>query len=146
MVDVADKPETDRMARARGEVRVTTRVLEAIREGKVPKGDVLATARLAGIGGAKLTSTLLPLCHPVRISWVEVTAETSPPDRILIEATVRGKDRTGFEMEAFTAVATAALSVVDMVKALDPSSSLLSVRLVEKRGGKSGHWVRDAGS
>ncbi len=141
MIDVGKKAETERMARACGSVRMSPEVAKRIQEGKIVKGDVLATARLAAITAAKMTPSILPLCHPVRLTAVEASLHLVLPDRVEIEVAVRGFDRTGFEMEALTGVAGAALTVYDMVKSLDPSVSVESMRLQEKSGGKSGHWT-----
>ena len=141
MVEVGAKPETERVAVASGEVRMAPATARLIATGKVPKGDVLAVARLAGIQAVKQTHTLIPLCHPLRISGVEVEL-TPARDRVRIRATVRAVDRTGVEMEALTAVSVAALALYDMAKAVDKAMVIGPVQLEEKRGGKSGTWKR----
>jgi cyclic pyranopterin monophosphate synthase len=141
MVEVGAKPETERLATASGEVRMAPATARLIRAGKVAKGDVLAVARLAGIQAVKQTHTLIPLCHPLRISGVEVDL-TVARDRVRIRATVRAVDRTGVEMEALTAVSVAALALYDMAKAVDKAMVIGPVQLEEKRGGKSGTWTR----
>lgn len=141
MVEVGAKPETERVAVASGEVRMLPATVRLIRAGKVGKGDVLAVARLAGIQAVKHTHVLIPLCHPLRISGVDVDV-TLAKDRAKIRATVRAVDRTGVEMEAMTAVAVAALALYDMAKAVDRAMVIGPVQLDEKRGGRSGHWRR----
>ena len=141
MVDVSAKSVTDRVAVASGRVLVSARVVELLRGEGVPKGDALAVARVAGILGAKQTPTLVPLCHPLSISGVTVDL-TVADDAVEIEATVRTTDRTGVEMEALTAVSVAALTVVDMVKAVDKAAVISDVRVESKSGGKSGDWSR----
>lgn len=141
MVEVAEKPETLRQAEARGEVKVSAEVMRLITENRLPKGDVLTAARLAGIQAAKKTSELIPLCHPLRITSVEV--EVNPrPGRNLVEvkSSVRAVDRTGVEMEALTAVAVACLTVYDMCKAFDKRMIIGEIHLVSKSGGKSGNF------
>jgi cyclic pyranopterin phosphate synthase len=141
MVDVSNKEVSARTAVAAGVVRTTTEVLEALRRDGLPKGDALATARIAGIMGAKRTPDLIPLCHPISIAGVKVDF-TLGASEVEITATVRTTDRTGVEMEALTAVAVAGLALHDMIKAVDPAAVLDSVRLVRKEGGKSGTWTR----
>src|SRR3954466_14156592 len=137
MVDVSDKEMTARAATATGRVLVSPRVVELLRGDGVPKGDALAVARLAGIMGAKQTPSLIPLCHPLAISGV--TVELAVGDASVdITATVRTTDRTGVEMEALTAVSVAALTVVDMVKAVDKGAVITDVRVEEKTGGRAG--------
>jgi cyclic pyranopterin monophosphate synthase len=139
MVDVGDKAETDRTARAKGSVLMQPATLALIQEGGIPKGDVLAVARLAGIMGAKRTSDLIPLCHPLNLSNVEVELIPDPRrSAIDITATARLLGRTGVEMEALTAVSIAALTIYDMCKAVDRSMRLTDIRLTYKAGGKSG--------
>ena len=138
MVDVSAKPETERVAVARGRVVMDPATLARIQEGAVGKGDVLGVARLAGIMAAKRTGELIPLCHPLMLSKVAVDLVPSPPDAVEIEATVTLVGRTGVEMEALTAVTVAALTVYDMCKALDRGMRIDAVRLVHKSGGKSG--------
>ena len=141
MVDVAGREVTTRTATARG--RVTTGATALIRSGGVPKGDVLAVARIAGIMATKRTPDLIPLCHPIAVHGVDVQVEpASDADEVRITATVRTADRTGVEMEALTAVAVAGLAVIDMVKAIDPHAALRDVEVVAKDGGRSGAWSR----
>ncbi|BDH55828.1 cyclic pyranopterin monophosphate synthase MoaC [Tsukamurella sp. PLM1] len=142
MVDVSDKAVTARTAVAAGTFRTTEAVIAAIADGAVPKGDVLATARIAGIMAVKRTSDLIPLCHPLPISGVQVDLEPSGAE-IAITATVRCTGRTGVEMEALTAVSVAGLTLHDMVKALDPAAVMTDVRVLAKEGGKTGRWSRD---
>jgi cyclic pyranopterin phosphate synthase len=141
MVDVGQKQETARRAVARAEVVCGSAVAEAVRRGDAPKGDVLGTARLAGIMAAKRTSELIPLCHPLPLDAVEVEAEVAH-DRIVLTATARTTARTGVEMEAMTAASVAALTVYDMVKGLEKGVEIASIVLLEKTGGKSGDWRR----
>ena len=141
MVDVSAKDVTRRVATASGRVLVSPEVVELLRGAGVPKGDTLAVARLAGIMGAKQTPTLIPLCHPLSISGVTVDL-TVADDAVEIAATVRTTDRTGVEMEALTAVSVAALTVVDMVKAVDKGAVITDVRVESKSGGTSGDWAR----
>ncbi|MGW5456266.1 bifunctional molybdenum cofactor biosynthesis protein MoaC/MoaB [Nocardia sp. NPDC003979] len=141
MVDVSAKPDTTRIAVAAGELQTTAEVVRLVRADGMPKADVLSTARLAGIAGAKKTSELIPLCHQLALSSVKVEfgfTETT----ITIEASAKTTGPTGVEMEALTAVAVAGLTLHDMVKAVDPAAVLNGVRLVTKEGGKHGHWVR----
>jgi len=140
MVDVGEKPVTERTATARGSVAMAPETLEMIVEGRAKKGDVLAVARLAGIMAAKRTSDLIPLCHPLMLSKVTVDLVPAPPDRVEIEATVKLAGRTGVEMEALTAVSVAALTVYDMVKAVDRSMRIGDIRLTHKAGGNSGTY------
>ena len=141
MVDVTQKQPTVRAATARGYVRCSPDVVAALRDGTVPKGDVLAVARIAGIKAAKRTPELLPLAHVIGVHGAGV--ELAIDDHgVSVEATVRTADRTGVEMEALTAVSVAALAVVDMVKGLDKGTSIENIRIVAKTGGKSGDWVR----
>lgn len=141
MVDVSDKDVTAREATASGRVLVAPRVVELLRGEGVPKGDALAVARLAGIMGAKQTPALIPLCHPLALSGVTVDLAVAD-DAVEIRATVRTTDRTGVEMEALTAVSVAALTVVDMVKAVDKAAVITDVRVEAKSGGRSGDWAR----
>jgi len=140
MVDVAGKPETERFAVARGRVVMEPATLALIAEGRAGKGDVLGVARLAGIMAAKRTSDLIPLCHPLMLTKVAVDLTIAEPDAVEIEASVRVTGRTGVEMEALTAVTVAALTVYDMVKAVDRGMRIEDVRLVLKEGGKSGRF------
>ena len=141
MVDVSDKDVTARTATATGRVLVSAEVVALLRGEGVPKGDALAVARLAGIMGAKQTSSLIPLCHPLSLSAVSVDLAVAD-DAVEISATVRTTDRTGVEMEALTAVSVAALTVIDMVKAVDKAAVITDVRVEAKSGGKSGDWTR----
>jgi cyclic pyranopterin phosphate synthase len=145
MVDITAKPVTSREARARGAVRMSAEALEAIMLGNLPKGEVVATARIAGIQAAKRTSELIPMCHPLLLTLIDVDCV---PDRrlpgIRIEARVRCDGKTGAEMEALTAVAVTALTVVDMAKSADHWMTIEGVELVQKRGGKSGDVRRPA--
>lgn len=143
MVDVSGKDVTVRTATASGRVLVSSSVVAALRDRSVPKGDVLAVARIAGIQGAKKTPDLVPLCHPLALHGVSVDVSVAD-DAVEISATVRTADRTGVEMEALTAVSVAALTVVDMVKALDRSAVITDVRVEEKTGGRSGTWRRSS--
>jgi cyclic pyranopterin phosphate synthase len=141
MVDVGGKPSTQRRAVAEGYVHLSAEALQAITAGTVHKGNVLLIAQLAGIQGAKRTADLIPLCHPLPIDSVSVTLEPLPEDGMIrVEAAAQTCWRTGVEMEAITAVMTAALTVYDMVKSIDRSMSIGGVRLLEKHGGSSGSW------
>jgi cyclic pyranopterin phosphate synthase len=143
MVDVSAKAVTAREAIARGEVTMRPATLAAIAAGTVPKGDVLATARLAGVMGAKRTADLVPLCHPLPLSHVDVElVPDAAAGCVRIEGRARVEARTGVEMEALTAVTVAALTLYDMCKAIDRDMTIGAVRLVEKRGGRSGTWRR----
>ena len=141
MVDVSEKAHTDRIAVAEGYVRMTPETLDMITEGRAKKGDVLSVARLAGIMGAKKTSELIPLCHPLPITKValELSADPERPG-VRVEATVKTSGQTGVEMEALTAVATACLTIYDMVKAVEKGMVIEDIRLVLKDGGKSGRY------
>lgn len=141
MVDVSAKDVTRREATASGRVLVSPEVIALLRGEGVPKGDALAVARIAGIMGAKQTPALIPLCHPLAISGVTVDLSVAD-DAVQITATVRTTDRTGVEMEALTAVSVAALTVVDMVKAVDKGAVITDVRVEAKSGGRSGDWAR----
>jgi cyclic pyranopterin monophosphate synthase len=141
MVDVSGKDVSVRTASASGRVLVSARVVGLLRGEGVPKGDALAVARIAGIQAAKRTPDLVPLCHPIAIHAVEVDLAVAD-DGVDITATVRTADRTGVEMEALTCVAVAALSLIDMVKAVDPAAVVTDVRVDRKTGGSSGEWVR----
>ena len=141
MVDVSAKDVTVRTARASGRVLVSPEVIELLRGEGVPKGDVLAIARIAGIQGTKRTPDLVPLCHPIAVHGVDVDVSVGD-DAVEIAATVRTADRTGVEMEALTAVSVAALTVVDMVKAVDKAATITDIRVDEKTGGRSGTWRR----
>ncbi|MFG2829971.1 cyclic pyranopterin monophosphate synthase MoaC [Streptomyces sp. NPDC048434] len=141
MVDVSAKDVTARTATARGRVLVSSQVIELLRGEGMPKGDALATARIAGIMGAKRTPELIPLCHPLSVSGVTVDLSLTD-DAVEIAATVKTTDRTGVEMEALTAVSIAALTVIDMIKAVDKTAVISDIRVEEKTGGKSGDWSR----
>ncbi len=141
MVDVSGKEPSVREAVASGVFRTTEEVVRLLRAERLPKGDALATARIAGIMGAKRTPDLVPLCHPITLSGVTVDLHTSGSE-VRITATVRTTDRTGVEMEALTAVAVAGLALHDMVKAVDPAAVLDAVRVERKEGGKTGLWTR----
>ena len=141
MVDVSAKPVTDRVAVAQGVVRMTAETLRLITEGRAKKGDVLAVARLAGIMAAKRTADLIPLCHPLPVTKVAVDLTPDPAlPGVRIEATVKTSGQTGIEMEALTAVSVAALTVYDMVKAVEKSMVIDGIRLILKDGGKSGRY------
>lgn len=145
MVDVGAKPETERLAAASGFVAMEAATAERIAAGTVEKGDVLGIARTAGLMALKRTAELIPLCHPVRVSAADLTLEVATAGKrpgVAIRAEVRGVDRTGFEMEAMTAVTVAGLTIYDMCKSADRSMTIEAVRLDEKRGGKSGTWKR----
>jgi len=142
MVDVTAKQPTVREATAAGLVRCSPQVVAVLRSGDVPKGDVLAVARIAGISAVKRTAELLPLAHVIGIHGVVVDLKITP-EGVQVSATVRTADRTGVEMEALTGVAVAALAVIDMVKGIDKSTSISDVRLVAKSGGRSGDWQRE---
>jgi cyclic pyranopterin phosphate synthase len=141
MVDVGDKAKTDREAIASGEIRVSRAALRAVRTGAVKKGDPLQTARLAGIMAAKRTSEIIPLCHPLALTHVDVDVIPKAWG-YLIEARVRCSGQTGVEMEALTGVAVAALTIYDMLKAIDRGMTIGRVRVIEKRGGQSGVYRR----
>jgi len=143
MVDVSSKPETARMAQAEARVVFSTGVLERVFSGDLPKGAVIETARLAGVAGAKRTSDLIPLCHPLRISSVTLEFEPIAENALRIVSEVRAVDRTGVEMEALSAASVAALTIYDMVKAVDRRMVIEGVRLLRKVGGKSGDWSCD---
>lgn len=142
MVDVGGKPATHRVAIASGRITMSAAALEAIRSGDAPKGDVLGTARIAGIMAAKRTGELIPLCHPLALDAVNVDFAFEE-DGIRATATASLTGKTGVEMEAMVAVSTALLTVYDMAKAIDKGMVIGEVRLIEKRGGKSGHWKAD---
>lgn len=141
MVDVTGKDVTVRTATATGRVLVSAEVVALLRGSGVPKGDALAVARIAGIQAAKRTPDLVPLCHPIAIHGVTVDL-TVHDDAVAVSAIVRTADRTGVEMEALTCVAVAGLALVDMVKAVDPAAVISDIRVEEKSGGATGHWVR----
>ena len=141
MVDVSEKQASARRAIAAGVVRTTAEVIGLLRRDGLPKGDALATARLAGIMGAKRTPDLIPLCHPIAISGTKVELELGDAE-VRITAAVKTTDRTGVEMEALTAVTVAGLALHDMIKAVDPAAVLDAVRVERKEGGKTGLWER----
>jgi cyclic pyranopterin phosphate synthase len=144
MVDVGQKPDTERVAVAKGEVLMLPETLRLIAEGDTPKGDVLTTAQIAGIMAAKRTPDLIPLCHPLQLTKVDVEFEIDEVDsRIEITATVRCRGKTGVEMEALTAVSVAALAIYDMAKAVEKTMHINNIRLVRKSGGKSGDFVNE---
>ncbi len=143
MIDIQGKPGTDREAVARGSVHMSRSAIEALGSGRLPKGDALAAARVAGILAAKRTWDLIPLCHPISISQVAIEFEVSlDRGEVGIEATARAHAPTGVEMEALTAVAVAGLTIHDMCKAIDPGAEIAHIRVVRKSGGKSGTWER----
>lgn len=140
MVDVSDKADTTREATAEGFVLMLPTTLALIEEGGLPKGDVIAVARVAGIMAAKRTSDLIPMCHPLPVTGVTVDLERAGIDRLRIQVRVKTTGKTGVEMEALTSVTVAALTVYDMCKAVDRGIRIEGIRLLEKRGGKSGEW------
>jgi cyclic pyranopterin phosphate synthase len=144
MVDVGEKNASVREARARATLRMKPETRRVLLSGNGPKGDALATARIAGIQAAKRTSELIPLCHPIAITGCQVVFESAGDDeRVVIEGSVRCADRTGVEMEALTAVTVAALTLYDMLKAIDRGMAIEEVVLLEKHGGRSGHYRRE---
>jgi cyclic pyranopterin phosphate synthase len=143
MVDVAAKDTTDRRAVAQSFVRLIPEVIELLRGDGVPKGDALAVARIAAIGGTKRTADLIPLCHPIAIHGVDVDLQVED-DGVRITVSVRTADRTGVEMEALTGASVGALAMIDMVKGVDRSAMIEQVVLLEKSGGRSGHYLRTA--
>jgi cyclic pyranopterin phosphate synthase len=146
MVDVSDKPETLREAVARGSIRMGRETLKAIQDQKIPKGDVLTVAKIAGIAAAKQVPSLVPLCHPLLLSDVDLSFQLNARSRkIEIEASVKTVGRTGAEMEALAAVAVAALAIYDMCKAADKEMVIGEIRLLSKKGGRSGTYIRSPG-
>ncbi|HAY85706.1 MAG TPA: cyclic pyranopterin monophosphate synthase MoaC [Chloroflexi bacterium] len=144
MVDVGDKPETERMALARGEVVMRLDTLNLIRQGAIKKGDVLTVAQVAGIAGAKRTADLIPFCHPLPLTHLAIDFELDDQlPGVRITASARTKGQTGVEMEALTAVSVAALTIYDMAKAAEKTMKIQNIRLVEKRGGQSGDVLND---
>jgi cyclic pyranopterin phosphate synthase len=144
MVDVGDKPISHRIARAKGQVRLLASTLDMVKQGLMKKGDVLTVAKIAGIQGAKKTSELIPLCHPLIINQIDVTIEIDEElPGLQIESSVITDGKTGVEMEALTAVSVAALTIYDMVKAVEKTARIEDIRLVEKRGGKSGDVINE---
>ena len=143
MVDVGAKETTERMARARARLAVSPKTAEAIAEGSGPKGEVAGVARIAGIQAAKRTAELIPLAHPLPLTFIDVIITTDrEAGRVEVTAEARTRDRTGVEMEAMTACSVAALTIYDMVKGIERGVSIEEIVLVEKLGGKSGHWLR----
>jgi cyclic pyranopterin phosphate synthase len=143
MVDVSEKEDTRRVAVARGTIRMKRETLERIATGSIAKGDVLAVAQVAGIMAAKETSRLIPMCHPLFLTSVDIDFVLDPDyAQVRIEATVGTTGKTGVEMEALTAVSVAALTIYDMCKAMDKGMEIVDIRLMEKKGGKSGHYLR----
>jgi cyclic pyranopterin phosphate synthase len=144
MVDVGSKPATERRAVARAVVKVSAATAQAVSHGDAPKGDVLGVARIAGIQAAKRTSELIPLCHPLALSFVGVEAEVDvEAGEVVLSAEARTTGPTGAEMEALTAASVAALTVYDMIKGIERGARIASVGLIEKSGGRSGHWRQD---
>ena len=143
MVDVSDRPTTVRVATASGRVLLAPETVAMIRQAEVPKGDVLAVARIAGIAAAKRTPDLIPLCHPIAVHAVSVEVVVTD-EGVAISAKVRTADRTGVEMEALTSVTVAALTVIDMVKSADPGATITDIHVDAKSGGRSGDWTRPA--
>jgi len=145
MVDLSGKPETERHARAGCRVRLGRASAEALKSGRAAKGDAIAAARLAGISAAKRAADLIPLCHPLRVGAVGVDLGFEDETTVAVTADVSGIDRSGFEMEALVAASVAALTLYDMLKAVDKGISITDLRLLEKSGGKSGRWTRGEG-
>jgi cyclic pyranopterin phosphate synthase len=145
MVDLSRKPETERRAKAACRVRLSAPAADALRTGRAAKGDVAAAARLAGVAAAKRTADLIPLCHPLRLGAAAVDLAFEDETTLAVTAEVSGVDRSGFEMEALVAASVAALTVYDMLKAVDKAISITDLRLLEKSGGKSGRWIRGGG-
>lgn len=143
MVDVSEKAVTSRTATASGMVRLSAECVAALRDGTIPKGDALAVARIAGIQGAKKTPDLIPLCHPLPLSGVDLVADVLD-EGVLITATVKTTGRTGVEMEALTAVSVAGLAVIDMIKAIDRAAVITDIKVLTKSGGRRGDWSRSA--
>jgi cyclic pyranopterin phosphate synthase len=144
MVDVGNKPASERTATASGHIRLTKEAFEAVQRNSGPKGDVMSTAELAGTMAAKKTSDLVPLCHPIGLDHVQVSARLEPKlPGVVVEASVKTVGRTGVEMEALTAVSVALLTVYDMVKAMGHTMDIGGIRLLEKTGGTSGDWNRE---
>jgi len=144
MVDISSKASTKRRAIAKGVVRMKPETLDLIKKGGMKKGEVMTTARLAGIMAAKRTADLIPLCHPLPLTHIDVICTPNPKtSRVEIEATARVRGKTGVEMEALTAVTVAALTIYDMAKAVDRGMRIGDIHVVEKSGGKSGRWTQD---
>jgi cyclic pyranopterin phosphate synthase len=144
MVDVSEKPVTRRLARARGQVRMLPETLRRIRDRKLAKGDVLEIARIAAIMASKKTADLIPLCHPLRLDSVDISFRFPDDRSVEIETSVVGYDRTGVEMEAMFSVSVAALTIYDMCKSVDRGMTIGEIQLMEKSGGKRGHFTREA--
>lgn len=145
MVDVSDKPETKRLARAEGQIRISPEALALVERNSGPKGDVVSTAEMAGVMAAKRAAELIPLCHPLGLDHVAVRAELDPQlPGVRVEAEVTTVGRTGVEMEALTAVSVALLTVYDMVKSTGYAMEIGPIRLLEKAGGRSGHWTSES--
>lgn len=142
MVDVGPKDETEREAIAKATIKMKPETATTIQEGKIKKGDVLAVAQVAGIQGAKQTPDVIPMCHPIRLTGIDLDFRFVSDKELLITATVKAKDRTGVEMEALTAASVAALTVYDMCKAIDKGMEITDIYLQKKTGGKSGDWLR----
>lgn len=140
MVDISEKSETVREARAESVVRLNPELLKKVVDANLPKGDVLSTARIAGIMAAKKTAELIPMCHPLSLSKVEIDIEVTEPDCLIVKALCRCTGKTGVEMEALTAASVAALTLYDMCKSESKGIVIESTRLLEKSGGKSGQW------
>lgn len=147
MVDVTAKDETVRVAVARGEIRMRPETLQAIRDGRIAKGDVLAVAQVAGVMAAKRTGDLIPMCHPLFITGADLNFYLDDEEtKVEIQAVVKTTGKTGVEMEALTAVSVAGLTIYDMCKAIDKDMIIGSIRLIEKTGGKSGRYIREGES
>ena len=142
MVDVSDKPKTARLAKAAGKIQMNPETLNLVKSGGVSKGDVLAVAQVAGIMAAKKTSDMVPMCHPLMLTGVDIAFEYQN-DGIALTATVKCNGETGVEMEALTAVSVAALTIYDMCKSLQKDMTITDIRLLEKTGGKSGEYMRE---
>ena len=142
MVDVSEKSVTFRQATAQGKIRMRKETMDKIKAGAMAKGDVLGVAQVAGVQGAKQTPSLIPMCHPLLISGVDLSFSCEDETTLVIESTVKINGQTGVEMEALTSVSIAALTVYDMCKAVDREMEILQIRLMEKKGGKSGHYLR----
>ncbi len=143
MADVSEKPISRREATAGCRIVASQAALDMLESGNLPKGDAIAAARIAAVYGAKLTPQLVPLCHPVRIDSVDIDVVREAPDALRLVVSVRGDDRTGFEMEALAGAAAAALTIYDMTKSIEPGMKIEELKLLSKSGGKSGHWVSD---
>ncbi|MEO6445838.1 MAG: cyclic pyranopterin monophosphate synthase MoaC [Gemmatimonadaceae bacterium] len=144
MVDITDKPASSRMARARGRIRMKAETFAAIRDNQIGKGDVLTVAKIAGVMGAKRTSDLIPLCHPISLSDIDLQLQLDEKlPGIWVEATARTTGPTGVEMEALVAVSVSLVTLYDMAKGVDKGMEIGQISLLEKRGGKSGDWVRE---